>query len=273
MKTNSFRFCIVGIVAALLLIPGRMGSCSDPVRLRVLSYNIHHGEGIDRKLDLPRIAKVILSVNPDVVALQEVDQKAKRTGEVDQPTEIAELTNMQVAFGANIELQGGHYGNAILSKFPIADFRNHLLPNLNDGEQRGVLAAKIRVPGVNHELTVLGTHFDHRRDDRERVLSAKKVNSLFADGPRAAILMGDFNDTIGSQTLALMEENWKRTNVDAMPTVPVTKPRKQIDFVFVRPAGKWSVVETRVLDEAVASDHRPIFSVLELKTQPALSKD
>ena len=75
----------------------------------MLSYNIHHAEGVDNKLDLERIANVILSVKPDIIALQEVDQKATRSGSVDQPAELARLTKMNVAFGANIPLQGGHY--------------------------------------------------------------------------------------------------------------------------------------------------------------------
>ncbi|MCA9127909.1 MAG: endonuclease/exonuclease/phosphatase family protein, partial [Planctomycetales bacterium] len=115
----------------------------EPIRLRVLSYNIHHGEGVDRKLDLERIAKVILSVKPDVVALQEVDRNVKRSEGVDQPKELARLTEMNVIFGANIELQGGHYGNALLSRFPNVQNKNHLLPNIGDGEQRGVIEATI----------------------------------------------------------------------------------------------------------------------------------
>ncbi|MEZ6125818.1 MAG: endonuclease/exonuclease/phosphatase family protein [Planctomycetaceae bacterium] len=112
------------------------GRAADPTQLRVLSYNIHHGEGVDRKLDLQRIADVILSVRPDLVALQEVDRNATRTGGVDQPAELARLTRMHVVFGANIELQGGHYGNAVLSRHPIARLRNHLLPNIDDSERR-----------------------------------------------------------------------------------------------------------------------------------------
>src|SRR5690606_78873 len=63
-----------------------------PLRLRVLSYNIHHGEGIDGKLDLERIAKVILAVKPDLVAVQEVDQNTERADKIDQPAELARLT-------------------------------------------------------------------------------------------------------------------------------------------------------------------------------------
>ena len=95
------------LLAAVSLSPVSTSDSAEPTRLRVLSYNIHHAEGVDRKLDVDRIAGVILSIKPDLVALQEVDQKVKRTGSVDQPAVLARLTEMNVVFGANIELQGG----------------------------------------------------------------------------------------------------------------------------------------------------------------------
>ncbi|MDP6034738.1 MAG: endonuclease, partial [Verrucomicrobiota bacterium] len=74
------------------------GTKAAPIRLRVLCYNIHHAQGVDGKLDVPRIAKVILSVKPDLVALQEMDQKTKRTQKVDQVAELARLTKMKSVF-------------------------------------------------------------------------------------------------------------------------------------------------------------------------------
>ncbi len=105
---------------AILLAPLTADAdAAEPFRIRVLCYNIHHGEGIDRELDLQRIARVIQSVSPDVVALQEVDRKTARTGRVDQPAELARLLKMTVVFEKNIDFQGGQYGNAVLSKWPV----------------------------------------------------------------------------------------------------------------------------------------------------------
>jgi hypothetical protein len=147
------------------------------LRLRVLCYNIHHAEGIDRKLDVPRIARVILSVKPDLVALQEVDNKTERTQRVDQAAELARLIQMKSIFGANIDFQGGHYGNAILSRFPITRHKNHHLPNVDMGEQRGVLESMIKV-SKEQSILFLATHFDHRRPDQERRASAKFINKM-----------------------------------------------------------------------------------------------
>ena len=232
--------------------------------LRVLSYNIHHAEGIDGKLDVARIARVINDCQPDLVALQEVDKLVKRTETIDQPSELARLTNMHVVFGGNIELQGGHYGNAILSRFQVTYSENHLLPCLNDGEQRGVLEATIQLPN-NTSLRLLATHFDHRSDDAERQQSATAVQALMHDSEQLpAIFAGDLNDTISSPTLNSLLEHWSRPSKEVQPTIPVAIPDRQIDFVLFRPTVRWKVVETRVFEETIASDHRPILAVLEL---------
>ncbi|MCL4203504.1 MAG: endonuclease/exonuclease/phosphatase family protein [Pirellulaceae bacterium] len=235
------------------------------LRLRVLSYNIHHGEGTDRKLDLPRIAGVIRSVKPDLVALQEVDQGTQRTNQVEQAAELARLTGLNVVFGGNIRYQGGDYGNAVLSAMPIQRHKNHLLPQLDDGEQRGVLQVEIELPDQFGRLLLLATHLDYRADDRERIASAKVINQLASDGKdQPAVLAGDLNDVPDSRTLQELETVWTRANQKPLPTIPVDQPSRQIDFILFRPAERWQAVEVQVLDEAVASDHRAIFAVLEL---------
>lgn len=254
------------LVVALLVSNAALVASDEPLRLRVLSYNIHHGQGVDGKLDLQRIADVILSVKPDLVALQEVDQNTKRTGGVDQAAKLAELTKMKVVFGANIDLQGGHYGNAVLSRLPIESHQNVLLPNLDSGEQRGVIQAELKLPAADQALLLLATHFDHRRDSRERVQSAEKVNAIVAKlQDKPALLAGDLNATPDSQTLKVLQQQWTIANQQPLATVPVQQPSKQIDFILFRPAQRWSVVDVTVLDEAVASDHRAILAVLELK--------
>lgn len=239
-----------------------------PGRLRLLTYNIHHGEGVDGKLDLERIAAVIRSVEPDVVALQEVDRKATRSKSVDQPAELAKLTQMHVVFGDNIPLQGGQYGNAVLSRFPIRTSRNHKLPNFDAGEQRGVLDVELDWPAgapVEGRLRLLATHFDHRTNDRERIASVWMINEFIRTSPlQPTLLMGDLNATPDSGTLKELHPRWTRSNDQPAPTIPVDKPTHQIDYVLYRPAARWTAIETRVLDEAVASDHRAVLAVLNL---------
>ncbi|MEX0794313.1 MAG: endonuclease/exonuclease/phosphatase family protein, partial [Pirellulaceae bacterium] len=236
-----------------------------PKQIRVLSYNIHHGRGMDDKVDLARLAKIIQSVRPDIVALQEVDRNVERSAQVDQPAELAKLTGMQVVFGGNIPLQGGDYGNALLSRWPIHRSQNHLLPNTDGGEQRGVLEAEINVPGHATPLLFLNTHLDHRRADAQRLDSAKQINQWVEKSPRRpALLAGDLNATPESPTLGEFKKHWTPSNTEPRLTIPVKEPNRQIDFVLFSPEDRWTVVETTVLNEPVASDHLPILAVLEL---------
>lgn len=101
----------------------------EPVssRLRVLSYNIHHGRGIDDQVDLERLAKVINDCQPDLVALQEVDNGTQRTNGVDQTAELARLTGLHAQFARQIDFEGGQYGQALLSLAAIGS-TNPLAP-------------------------------------------------------------------------------------------------------------------------------------------------
>ena len=234
------------------------------LRLRILSYNIHHAEGVDGKLDVPRIAQVILSVEPDLVALQEVDKNTTRTGKVNQDIELANLTKMNSVFGSNITFQGGQYGNAILSKFPIIKNKNFLLPNVDSGEQRGLLRSQIQISNKENIL-FFSTHLDHRRSDTERLASAEAINQIISlNNKSPAILAGDFNDVPESPTLKELGKLWLRTNKKILKTIPASKPSRQIDYIFVQPKERWKIIESQVLDEDIASDHRAIFSIIEL---------
>ena len=234
------------------------------LRLRILSYNIHHAEGVDGKLDVPRIAQVILSVDPDLVALQEVDKNTIRTGKVNQDIELSRLTKMNCIFGSNITFQGGQYGNAILSKFPIIKNKNFLLPNVDSGEQRGLLRSQIQISNKENVL-FFSTHLDHRRSDTERLASAKAINQIISlDNKSHAILAGDFNDVPDSPTLKELGKVWLRTNKKILRTIPASKPSRQIDYIFVQPKERWKIIESQILDEDIASDHRAIFSIIEL---------
>lgn len=237
---------------------------AEPIQIRVVSYNIHHAEGTDAKLNLPRIAKVITDADPDIVALQEVDQNVDRTGTVDQVAELAKLTKMNSVFGGNIPLQGGWYGNAILTKYASISMTNHALPQLTEGEKRGVIEADITVPGLDQPLKFLATHFDHRRDDAERVASAKMIQKLIEGWQdRPAMFAGDLNATPESESIKLISKDWTSANTENLNTIPSSKPTRQIDFILYRPANQWKVIEFKVLDELVASDHRGILAVLE----------
>jgi endonuclease/exonuclease/phosphatase family metal-dependent hydrolase len=173
---------------------------------------------------------------------------------------------MQVVFGANIDLQGGKYGNAVLTKFPVIHYENVLLPSVDQGEQRGVMVVAVQLPAMDFPLYILATHLDFRRDDTERMASIEQIEEIAAEREKHPImLVGDLNATRTSSTLRQLQKSWKIAGDQEQPTSPVANPIRQIDFILVRPPQKWQVIETKVLDEKVASDHRAILAIVELK--------
>jgi endonuclease/exonuclease/phosphatase family metal-dependent hydrolase len=254
-----------------------------PREIRVLTYNIRHGEGMDHKIDLPRIAKVIVAANPDIVALEEVDQGTKRASGVDQPAEFARLTGMKAVFGHNIDFDGGGYGTAVLTKLPIRSKESVKLKSFYKStpehhEQRGVQVIELGDKG-GAGLLFMCTHLDFRPPDDERMNSAETINGLMRKrGAQLAIIAGDFNANPDSGPIRELAKEWKIAgwkegseteigesggkDAKAVVTFPADKPDHCIDYVMCRPADSWKVVELRVLDEPVASDHRPVLAVL-----------
>src|SRR5882762_1627926 len=112
--------------------------------LRIMTYNIHTGVGMDKKLDLQRIADVINHERPDLVGLQEVDRGVKRTGGVDEIAELARLTKMEYAFAHNLDYQGGQYGVAILSRYPILKTDHRMYKNKREAERRGMIRIEVK---------------------------------------------------------------------------------------------------------------------------------
>ena len=256
------RTLLFGLLASASLALGQ----SSPPTLRVMSYNIHHGEGLDKKLDLERIARVILDAKADLVGLQEVDRGVERTQKRDLPAELAKLTGLRVYFENNHTYQGGEYGNAILTRFPIKRAKNTHYRMIRPGEQRGVLQLVLDVQG--REVLFLDTHIDFRPDDTERLMNVEELKALVASaGQMPVVLVGDFNATPDSRTIALirgfMTDTWTVVGQGEGLSIPVRKPAKRIDYVWIT---KDSVEPLRMeVLRSEASDHLPILAELRLR--------
>jgi endonuclease/exonuclease/phosphatase family metal-dependent hydrolase len=227
---------------------------------RVMTYNIHHGEGLDGKVDVQRIAAVIRGERADIVALQEVDKGVRRTGRRDFPAELAALTGLTCVFSNNFHYQGGEYGNAVLTRFPVLNATNAHYQMLRTNEQRGILQLTLQVHG--RPLVFLNTHLDYRGDDAERLLNAQEILALTAQHRGTPIVLcGDFNDTPGSrvhQTIkALFDDAWARAGTGEGWTFPADQPRKRIDYVWFAKAGHLVPINAQVPPSA-ASDHLPL---------------
>ena len=212
-------------------------------------------------MDLPRLARVIRSVDPDLVALQEVDNKTKRTGGVDQTAELARLTDLNGLFGRQIDFQGGTYGQAVLSRFPITGSEIHVLPGEPDRETRIAFETRMSIFGKEHSF--VSTHLHHQSNEF-RVKQADKIREVFASADRPVLVVGDLNAYPKSKPLEVFRKDWgNATAAQPIPTFPSQKPTNQIDYILFKPSTSFVVRDVKVLDEPVASDHRPIFAVLE----------
>lgn len=223
--------------------------------LRVLAYNIHHGEGMDEVIDLERIADLINEVNPDLVALQEIDSVVTRTKGVDQAAEIGRLTNMQPVFGRFMAYQGGAYGMAVLSRLPFLESTNVHLP---DGDEpRSVVSAVIDLPSGN-TLRLNGIHF--YRTEQERYAQATALEHWLIDQePMPTMLAGDFNSYRGDSVLTHLEQTWHVVDKgEDMNTFPSWEPDREIDYFMWTPADAFTILHQELLDEPVISDHRPL---------------
>src|SRR5689334_21755730 len=137
---RSTRLIVRGLTApgqaALLVSSGSRGGANNPAAIRVLAYNIHHGEGRDREIDVPRLSRVMASVQPDLVALQEVDVGTARVGGVNQIAELSRLMGMYAQFGKAMDYMGGDYGVAVLSRWPFLKTASQALPSTPGYEPR-----------------------------------------------------------------------------------------------------------------------------------------
>ncbi|MSU37182.1 MAG: endonuclease [Pedosphaera sp.] len=233
--------------------------------LRVLSYNLHHGEGLDGRVDLERISRAIRNAKADFVALQEVDRKAERTGDVDQASEYVRLTQMHGWYGAAMPFQGGEYGQVILSRWPLIEPRVVRLPGTKGREPRIATTALVDVPGFGRVRFVC-LHLDATREDADRWEQAGALLKEFPSNGIPTLLAGDFNATPESRVMNRMlssETGWADTaGANAALTNPADVPKVRIDYVLAAPRGKWRVLKSTVIPEAVASDHRPLLVVL-----------
>jgi endonuclease/exonuclease/phosphatase family metal-dependent hydrolase len=236
--------------------------------IRVMTYNIWHGEkhygdpdaGYESSLQI--LAEVIQKADPDLVALQEVDNRTGRSRGRDLISELALLTRMNPLFGATMSFDGGEYGLGILSKFSFQSSRLHRLHSPDGSEPRAALEAIVVIPSGD-TVRFISTHFDHR-ETAIRSRQAEDVNTLFAFDSMPGIMAGDFNAVPGSDPIAILEEHWNISSSSLEHTAPSHAPSSKIDYIMYRTEERWRVIENRVIEEKVASDHNPVLSVFEL---------
>jgi endonuclease/exonuclease/phosphatase family metal-dependent hydrolase len=233
-------------------------------RLRVMTYNIHAAKGVDKQVDLGRIAEVIRSYNPDLVAVQEVDVGRVRSGEIDQAETLACELGMEAVFAPCIfdgkSDDGGRYGIATLSRLPIIDSRQICLPitgHTRRSQPRCALVTRHTWDGG--DLEMINTHLSvlfRERPGQVAAIAAEMAGE-------ALVIAGDFNCTPWSPAYKLLARGLKSATRFAR-TWPSPAPIVPIDHIFYRgrlgvvSAGTWTRGGARS-----ASDHLPVVAELE----------
>ena len=233
--------------------------------IRVLTYNILHGATTNRDNDLDVVAKVINELQPDIIALQEVDYRTNRAQKRDINTELALKTQMSSIFAKAVDYDGGEYGQSIFYRGTFLETGKVNLPGSPDKEPRIAATAKIILPDGD-TIQFIGTHLDHVANSADRIAQAKRINSLLENNKLPTILAGDLNDVPGSQTISIFKSVWTSTydKEDPAPTFPSHAPKKKIDYIMFYPAKRWKVLEKKVVCDEIASDHCAYLVVLEL---------
>jgi endonuclease/exonuclease/phosphatase family metal-dependent hydrolase len=247
------------------------------VRLRVLSYNIHRAIGVDRRFQPERIVGIIGFYNPDVALLQEVDEGAPRSRELDLAREIARtLGYPHWAIGHNVALRKGRYGNATLSRWPIQRERNIDL-TIGFRKRRGCQHTRIAVrtpAGHTRRLEVFNLHLGllarERRAQVELLARSRELSSLPHEVP--CLVGGDYNDWRSLLRETFVDELGFRSATGgsfarehAIPTFPSFFPQGALDRIYYR--GRLRLLGARRCRlglSRIASDHLPVITDFEL---------
>jgi endonuclease/exonuclease/phosphatase family metal-dependent hydrolase len=224
--------------------------------LKMMTYNIQ-GHAASRRTDhLEKIAKVIAAVSPDIAGLQEVHCRTRKLP-IDQGERIAELAGLTLAFGRSCAMDGGEYGNAVLTRGTVT--RAEISPLPGGGEPRSIMRADVDIDGT--PLSFFVTHLTAwgRLKRRERLEQIAIVGEFTAKAPHPHILVGDFNVPPSTEEIRVLMTHGHLRPSDPHQEFTYRLLRQRLDYVFVDP--RWTVVKSEVIRTG-PSDHWPV--VVEL---------
>ncbi len=243
------------------------------MKIRILTYNIHKGFTFRNKdFILDEIREAMREVNADILFLQEVlgDHVRHKIPEWETARQfefLADTVWPHYAYGKNAIYQEGHHGNAILSKFPIVEWSNHVI-STNRLEQRGLLKARIEIPGLDRELVLANTHLDLTQRGRNRQADML-IRHMLQETDYPWVLVGDFNDWNKKvspliETQLSSKEVFKSLHGDYPKTFPSFLPLLSLDRIFIH---KLTPVKALALKEGhwkKLSDHIPLYVEIDL---------
>jgi endonuclease/exonuclease/phosphatase family metal-dependent hydrolase len=259
MKFFSFLFLFILSINAL-----------SQTKVKVLTYNIYHGEMAYEagKPSLDSIAAFINKVQPDFVALQEVDSATGRIEKlygkkIDLIKELAAKTGMNGYFGKSMNYDGGGYGGGLLSTTPLKT-NVIILPSPAGGEPRSLIYANTRLTN-GQNIIIGGTHLCHEFPEN-RVAQSESIDRIYKELLVPGIVCGDFNFEMSEPTYEILTKYFKDAAM-VRKMIPATysskEPKKRIDYAFLTKRGNWKVVNAEVFP-VTYSDHLPVLFTLEM---------
>ena len=241
-------FMLVGMT---LVVIGQNQS-ENSFQVQVMSYNVRHCAGMDMVMDYDRTAAVISKQQPDVVALQELDSMSGRSGQRYQLGELANRTQYYPVFGSAIDYDGGKYGVGILTREHPVSIKGIPLPG---EEPRVLLVVELK------DYVIACTHLDLEAE--QRLASVPLIVAEAQRWQKPFLLAGDWNDVPDSPLLQEMTKSFTILSGDDA-TFPADEPQECIDYVASYKDYPVETMESVVIDEPIASDHRPLVVRLRL---------
>jgi endonuclease/exonuclease/phosphatase family metal-dependent hydrolase len=253
------------------------------LQIKVVTYNIHRAIGVDRRFRPERVIQILRHYNADLVMLQEVDDGAPRSRELDLAKELAQGAGYpHFAVGHNVSLRKGRYGNATLSRFPILRERNIDLSIGNWLIRRGCQHTSLDLSGgrlgmearAGRRLEVFNLHLGlsarERHKQVEMLMHSAELSSV--DGDTPVLIAGDFNDwrsllwPVFTNGLGFRcATDRKRGPYRVIPTYPSFSPQGGLDRIYYRGPLRVSWVHTcRMQVSRLASDHLPVIAEFAL---------
>lgn len=234
--------------------------------LTVMVYNIHAGKDARGGSNLEQVAALIAQSEADVVLLQEIDRRTTRSGGVDHFEELRRLTGFHGAFGKSLDFQGGEYGIATFSRYPITTQSIVQLDvepaqTRSGGSKEPRIALIVTTATPDGGLAVVNTHMDASREDSFRLQEIRRVALALSGISGTSILFGgDLNATPESEVHAVVRgagfvDSWVGCGAGEGLTFPSTGAIKRIDYLYLD--SNWKCVAARVL-ASDASDHQAV---------------
>jgi len=227
--------------------------------IKVVTYNIRNGQGMDGKIDLSRVAEVLKAWDADFISLQEVDMYRPRSLFRNQAGSLAKTLNMEYVFGAAISYQIGAFGNAILSRYPILKTTNHQLPASKP--ERAMLEVHFDVQGKL--LRIFNTHMELNRNLRLQQIKSFIV-PLIMSSNSAAVLSGDLNEDpneLGVKYLTNYLHDSFEANIGSLTaTFKADHPLERMDYILLNQA--CAAADYQIIP-SLASDHLPVLVRIE----------